>query len=261
MIIFGPRSQMICILLQRSVFSQICFFLRSLFSQICRMLFELQQARGEDGGRVESLEVLFLSHLIFFLILYLFLLSSLCFVFLCPFCPCQVSWKQLPRAFGFITSTNSRKPRWLSQIPDNIPSTTTSTAKISRLLLQEHREIFNWGTNSDLSGLIRWFIYICQNTYFELIWRLSPVLAGPDQMGGVPLENRRKKKIPAVLNQTESPHLQLLGCATISLDSNQVNTNDLKAFLLCMYIYLLLVVRFRKLNWITSNRMAKIYHK
>ena len=67
MIIFGPRSQMICILLQRSVFSQICFFLRSLFSQICRMLFELQQARGEDGGRVESLEVFFLSHLIFFL--------------------------------------------------------------------------------------------------------------------------------------------------------------------------------------------------
>ena len=125
------------------------------------MLFELQQARGEDGGRVESLEVLFLSHLIFFLILYLFLLSTLCFVFV-SFCPCQSFLKQIPRAFGFITSTNSHKPRWLSQISYDITSTTTTT-KISRLLLQEHREIFNWGTNSDLSGLIRWFIYKCQN--------------------------------------------------------------------------------------------------
>ena len=25
--------------------------------QICRMLFELEQARGEEGGQVESLEV------------------------------------------------------------------------------------------------------------------------------------------------------------------------------------------------------------
>ena len=100
------------------------------------------------------------------------------------------------------------------------------------------------------------FLYL----FWTYLTTLS-VLAGPDQMGGVPLENRRKKKIPAVLNETEAPHLQLLGCVTISLDINQLNTNDLKAFLLCMYIYLLLVVCFRKLNWITSNRMAKIYHK
>ena len=38
-------------------FSKICFFSDLFFPQICRMLFELQQARGEDGGRVESLEV------------------------------------------------------------------------------------------------------------------------------------------------------------------------------------------------------------
>ena len=140
-------------------------------------------------------------------------------------------------------------------------------------------------TNLDRSGGWKWrekmIIFMCK-TCFKFLYQqirrkekiLSmyascdwthlttlSVLAGSHQMGGVPLENRRKKKIPTVLNQTESPHLQLLGCATISLDSNQVNTNDLKAFLLCMYIYLLLVVCFRKLNRITSNRMAKIYHK
>ena len=30
----------------------------SFSQQICRMLFELQQARGAEGGEVESLEVL-----------------------------------------------------------------------------------------------------------------------------------------------------------------------------------------------------------
>ena len=29
--------------------------------KMCQMLFELQQARGEEGGHVESLEVLFLA--------------------------------------------------------------------------------------------------------------------------------------------------------------------------------------------------------
>ena len=47
------------------------------------MLFELQQARGEDGGRVESLEVSFLSHLICFLFCICFIVG---FVFFCvPF--------------------------------------------------------------------------------------------------------------------------------------------------------------------------------
>ena len=108
--------------------------------------------------------------------------------------------------------------------------------------------------------ICRYINIVFLNLFWTYLTTLS-VLAGPDQMGGVPLENRRKKKIPAVLNKTESPHLQLLGCATISLDINQLNTNDLKAFLLCMYVYLLLFVRFIKLNRITSNQMAKIYHK
>ena len=76
MIIFGPHSQMICILLLRSL-----FFSDLFFSQICRMLFELQQARGEDGGRVESLEVSFLSHLICFLF-------CICFIAGFVFCFC-----------------------------------------------------------------------------------------------------------------------------------------------------------------------------
>ena len=33
-------------------------------SQICRMLFELQQAKGAEGGQVESLEVSFFLFLV-----------------------------------------------------------------------------------------------------------------------------------------------------------------------------------------------------
>ena len=113
---------MICILLLRSVFflrffSQICFFLRSFFfsdffsyicfffsqicfSQICRMLFELQQARGEDGGRVESLEVSLLGHLILFLIWYHFLFSVLCFVF-CVLLSLSSFFKTTTQGFWF----------------------------------------------------------------------------------------------------------------------------------------------------------------
>ena len=52
-------------------------------SQICRMLFELQQARGEDGGHVESLEV-FLASVYF--VFFLFCVLALCFVYLPTLC-------------------------------------------------------------------------------------------------------------------------------------------------------------------------------
>ena len=48
--------------------------------QICRMVYEVQEARGAEGGQVESLEVL--------------------------------GGLLVPRASGFTISTRSRGPRW-----------------------------------------------------------------------------------------------------------------------------------------------------